>query len=83
MTLTNYLSAPGAKAALARLLGVAPVQVTHWSTGKRRVPAARCIDIERVTGGMVRCEELRPDMDWSFVRGDKKRKAQQAEKESA
>ena len=75
MKLTDYLSAPGSKAALARLLGVAPVQVTHWAAGKRRVPAARCIDIERVTGGLVKCEELRPDMDWSYLRGNRNRKA--------
>ena len=31
-----------------------------------RIPAEYCPVIERVTG--VRCEELRPDMEWSVVR---------------
>lgn len=77
MKLADYLSAPGAKAALARLLGVTPVQVTHWAAEKRRVPASRCIDIERVTGGLVKCEELRPDMDWTYLRGSRGRRATQ------
>ena len=33
-----------------------------------RVPAERCIDIERATDGAVRCEDLRPDIDWAYLR---------------
>ena len=33
-----------------------------------RVPADRCIDIERITQGAVRCEDLRPDVDWGYLR---------------
>lgn len=29
------------------------------------------IAIDRETGGMVRCEELRPDVDWAYLRGTK------------
>ncbi|WP_277949020.1 YdaS family helix-turn-helix protein [Proteus mirabilis] len=25
--------------------------------------------MEKVTSGVVRCEELRPDVDWSYLRG--------------
>lgn len=31
-------------------------------------PAEYCPAIERATGGKVRCEELRPDVDWSYLR---------------
>lgn len=58
----------GGKAALARALGVTPAAVFHWATGRRPVPAARCPSIERATGGAVRCEELRADVDWSYLR---------------
>ncbi|MCV5533321.1 toxin YdaS, partial [Escherichia coli] len=31
-------------------------------------PAERCPAIERATRGEVLCEELRPDIDWSYLR---------------
>lgn len=47
-----------------RLNGHATVQ--QWR--KTRVPAERCPTIERVTGGLVRCEDLRPDVEWGVLR---------------
>lgn len=36
---------------------------------KHFVPdAALCVAIERESGGAVRCEDLRPDVDWRFLR---------------
>lgn len=32
------------------------------------VPAERCPAIERATNGQVRCEDLRPDVDWAVLR---------------
>ena len=29
---------------------------------------ALCINIERESGGKVRCETLRPDVDWGYLR---------------
>lgn len=69
MTLTEYLKeAQGGGAALASALGVVPELVSQWKTGARRVPAERCPDIERATGSAVRCEDLRPDIDWAVLR---------------
>lgn len=68
MKLNEYLSQPGASAALAREIQVHPVVVSQWKSGARPVSAARCPAIERATGGVVRCEELRPDIDWSYIR---------------
>lgn len=31
-----------------------------------------CINIERESCGQVRCESLRPDVDWSYLRQSKK-----------
>ena len=33
------------------------------------------IDIERESGGKVRCETLRPDVDWAYMRGSSLLKA--------
>lgn len=52
-------------AELARLLGRKRGVVNHWKT---RVPAEVCPEIERVTKGAVRCEELRPDIAWGVLR---------------
>ncbi|PJK00817.1 transcriptional regulator [Lysobacteraceae bacterium NML91-0213] len=69
MNLTDYLKQErGRGAALARVLSVTPVTVSQWSSGDRQVPAERCPAIERATGGQVRCEELRPDVDWKYLR---------------
>lgn len=54
----------GGPAKVGRLFGISPQAVCKW----QRIPAERCIDIERATGGLVTCEELRPDVDWGFLR---------------
>lgn len=28
-----------------------------------------CINIDRESNGVVRCEDLRPDVDWAYLRG--------------
>ena len=60
--------AVGGQAAMARYLGVTPPTVNQWAKGKRPIPAKRCLEIEKATGGAVTCEELRPDVDWSYLR---------------
>lgn len=58
----------GSQVALAAVLGVTKAAVGQWRDPDRRVPAEHCPAIERATGGAVRCEELRPDMDWAVLR---------------
>lgn len=58
----------GGQASLARLLGVKPPSVNQWVKSGRPVPAERCPSIERATAGAVRCEDLRPDIDWGYLR---------------
>ena len=53
---------------LAKEVNVTPPAVSQWISGIRRVPAERCPAIERATGGAVRCEDLRPDVDWGVLR---------------
>lgn len=59
----------GSQAALALALGVTAPTVNQWVIGKRPIPAGRCPGIERATIGAVRCESLRPDVDWAYLRG--------------
>lgn len=41
--------------------------IYNWiSRGK--LPAEHCPSIERLTGGVVRCEQMRPDVEWSVLR---------------
>lgn len=56
----------GGQAHLARLLGVAPPTVSQWASGIRPVPPERCVEIERVTNGLVTRRHLRPD-DWHRI----------------
>ena len=62
----NYV---GGQSEMAKRLGISPPTVNQWINGPRKIPARRCPEIEKVTSGVVRCEELRPDVDWSYLRG--------------
>jgi len=73
MELNQYLKTVESGASLARKVGVSPGFISHWVTGFKQVPAERCLAIERATAGAVRCETLRPDVDWAAIRGTKKR----------
>lgn len=69
MNLQEYfLSAQKRQADLAKDIGAHHVVVSQWANGRRRVPAEYCPAIERATNGAVRCEELRPDVDWAYLR---------------
>ena len=74
MDLKTYTSEVTSCTALAERLGVPGSLVSQWRHGVRKVPAERCPDIERETGGRVRCEEIRPDVDWACLRGSNNKK---------
>jgi len=54
----------GGSSKLASALGREKASVSRWK--KERVPAEFCPEIERLTG--VRCEALRPDVNWAVLR---------------
>ena len=68
MNLKQYTSEHESGAALARKLGIPAVLISQWQTGVRRVPLEHCPAIERASNGLIRCEELRPDFDWAYLR---------------
>lgn len=56
----------GTPSALARELGITPWAVSKWN--KQRPPKDRCLAIEKATQGQVTAEQLRPDINWDYVR---------------
>jgi DNA-binding transcriptional regulator YdaS (Cro superfamily) len=56
----------GSKSALARSLGITPWALSKWNIEK--IPEERCLPIEKITNKQVRAEQLRPDINWIFVR---------------
>jgi DNA-binding transcriptional regulator YdaS (Cro superfamily) len=70
--LNTAITSVGGPSNLARQLGVSPQRVTNW-TARGRVPVEMCPPIERLTG--VRCEDLRPDIDWAVLRRPARKRA--------
>lgn len=68
--LNKAIDIVGTQSRLASALGVVPQVVHNWLV-RGNVPADHCPSIERVTLGAVRCEDLRPDVDWEYLRGTK------------
>lgn len=64
--------AVGSQAALAAHLGVEPPTVNQWFTGKRPVPPARAIEIEKATKGAVSRHDLCPDFPWDSPKPKKR-----------
>ena len=57
----------GSQALLASHLTIKQPTVSEWSRGERPVPADRAADIERITEGVVPCEDIRPDLEWARI----------------
>ncbi len=54
---------------IAQKCGISDDYLYQVITRRKSVRAERCIEIEKATGGIVRCEDLRPDVDWAYLRG--------------
>ena len=72
--LADSLPSIGGASALAKKIGVSPQSVSNWLR-RGRVPVRFCPIVERATKRAVLCEELRPDVDWAFLRGTKNKAA--------
>lgn len=67
-SIRNAIAHVGSITAFARAVGVTPQAVCFWRDGKRQIPADKCPLIERMTARTVTCEDLRPDVDWRYIR---------------
>lgn len=66
--LGQVIDCVGSMQALATNLGLTRGAVFQWKLPGRKIPAEHCPAIERMTGGVVRCEHMRPDVDWAYLR---------------
>lgn len=68
---TYWLSmAVADRKAFAVRCGCSPNYLNLYAHGlKPRLGEAIAIAIDRESGGKVRCEDLRPDVDWAYLRG--------------
>jgi len=58
----------GGQTGLARKIGKTQAHISVWLS-RGRVPPDIAVRIEKVTDGAVRCEDLHPAVDWSYLRG--------------
>lgn len=42
---------------------------------KQKFGESLCINFERESKGAIRCETIRPDVDWAYLRGTKRKVA--------
>ncbi|BCX51635.1 hypothetical protein CTYAZ2_12170 [Comamonas testosteroni] len=47
----------------------------------QRLGESLCINLDRESGGAIRCEDLRPDVDWAYLRTARELAQQSAAKE--
>ena len=59
----------GGPASVARQCKVSVQAVCFWRDGRRALPAEHCPTLERLNEGRIRCEDMRPDVDWAYLRG--------------
>ena len=65
MTLTDYIQTHWrSMSALAEHLDVSLSSLSMWASGARRIPMHRCLELEEKSGGLLRREILRPDLNW-------------------
>lgn len=56
----------GSPTALARGIGITPWALSKWNINK--IPKERCEQIQEFTNNQVLAEQLRPDINWDYVR---------------
>lgn len=57
-----------ARESLADKVGFAEGHLRNIAYGSRTCGEKLAISIEKETDGRIRCEDLRPDVDWQFLR---------------
>lgn len=60
------------RGAFASRCRTSKAHLTNIAYGLKTCGERLAIDIERESGGAVRCETLRPDVDWAYLRGTEK-----------
>lgn len=61
------LDRAGGVAAVAAHFQISPVSVYEWIK-RGLVPAEKCPEIEKLSGGTARCEDMNCRVDWGYLR---------------
>jgi len=61
------LDRAGGVAAVAAHFQISPVSVYEWIK-RGLVPAEKCPEIEKLSGGTARCEDMNCRVDWAYLR---------------
>lgn len=61
----------GSQVELAKALNVSKSQVWQWLNNINSISLEKIIMLEEKTNGFIRCEDLRPDINWSVLRSKK------------
>lgn len=61
------LERAGGVAVVASHFGISPVSVYEWIK-RGLVPADKCPEIEKLSGGAARCEDMNSRVDWGYLR---------------
>lgn len=72
-TLLEYLNglSKAARLEFVRRCGTTEGYLRKAASIKQRLGAELCIALERESGGAVRCEDLRGDVDWAYLRSSR------------
>lgn len=52
--------------------GTTSAHLRNIACGYRSCSESLAICIDRESGGLICCEDMRPDVDWAYLRGTKK-----------
>jgi len=52
---------------LARALEVGELSVYRWTSGKSAPDPINCLKIQKLTNGLVKARDIRPDYEWDKV----------------
>lgn len=74
---TYFATGRGLASDLAETLGVSRPYLSQMASGISPISPERAVEIEKATKGAVTCEELRPDVDWAYLRGTSKSQQQE------
>ena len=66
--ITEAINGAGGPAKVSRACGVSVQAVCFWRDGLRTLSADHCITLEKLNQGRIRCEDVRPDVDWAYLR---------------
>jgi DNA-binding transcriptional regulator YdaS (Cro superfamily) len=74
---------PSDQAAFAEACGTSVGYLRKACSKGQKLGDNICINIERESQGKVTCEDLRPDVDWAYLRGTKKNREKHHEMRAA